>query len=132
MEPPKDKATKVCSIDPGNMIKMAAMPIYGLKKITLFRTDWPMPLRLVILEYYQVCSNDDSRLTFDLFTRRSTLVPYALVWEKAYMANYQETVEVYLFGIKVGIYSKLNVYMEIYMYQRSSFFDFCPRSLRFN
>ena len=41
-----------------------------------------------------------------------------------------ETIEVY--DIKVDIYSQLNGYMEIYMYQRSrSFFDLCLRSLRF-
>ena len=33
------------------------------------------------LENYQVCSNDDPMLTFDLFTQMSTLVPYAVVWE---------------------------------------------------
>ena len=35
------------------------------------------------LEYYQVHSNDDPRLTFDLFTKRSTLVSYAFEWENA-------------------------------------------------
>ena len=33
------------------------------------------------------------------------------------MVDYSETIEVY--DIKVGIYSKLNEYMEIYMYQMS-------------
>ena len=45
------------------------------------------------------------------------------------MLDYSETIEVY--DIKVGLYSKLNEYIEIhvYMYQRSrSFFDLCPRS----
>ena len=46
------------------------------------------------------------------------------------MVDYSETLVVY--DIKVGIYSKLNEYVEINMYQRSrSFFDLCPRSLRF-
>ena len=45
------------------------------------------------------------------------------------MLDYSEKIEVYY--IKVGMYSKLNEYIEIYMYQRSrSFFDICPRSLR--
>ena len=52
-----------------------------------FGTDWPLLLKLGIqhqaLNYYQVHSNDDPRLTFDLFTQRSTLVPYTFVWEKA-------------------------------------------------
>ena len=44
------------------------------------------------------------------------------------MVDYSETIEVY--DIKVGIYSKLIEYMEIYMYQRSRlFFDLCLRSL---
>ena len=61
----------------------------------------------------------------DLFTQRSTLVPYAFVWENAKMMDHLETIEVY--GIKIGIYSKPNEYMEIYMYQRSrSFFNLCP------
>ena len=35
-----------------------------------------------VLEYYQVCSNDDPGLTMTYFTARSILVPYAFVWEK--------------------------------------------------
>ena len=47
------------------------------------------------------------------------------------MADCSETVEVY--GIKVGIDSKQNEYMETCMYQRSrSFFDHYPRSSRFH
>ena len=49
-------------------------------KIVFFRTKWPRSLKLSIqhqtLEYYQVCSNDDTRLTFDLFMQRLTLVSY--------------------------------------------------------
>ena len=44
-----------------------------------------MTLKLVmqhrVLEYYQVCSNDDPGLT-TYFMARSNLVPYAFVWEK--------------------------------------------------
>ena len=35
-----------------------------------------------VLEYYQVCSNDDPGLTLTYFTARSNLVPYAFIWEK--------------------------------------------------
>ena len=35
-----------------------------------------------VLEYYQVCANDDPELTLTYFTARSNLVPYAFVWEK--------------------------------------------------
>ena len=39
--------------------------------------------------------------------------------------------EISVYNIKVGLYSKLNEYMEIYMYQRSrSFFDLCPMFFR--
>ena len=68
---------------------MASIPIY-LKtfKNLLLGTDWPISLKLGIqhwaLKYYQVCSNDDPSLTFDLFIQRSTLVlSYAFLWEKA-------------------------------------------------
>ena len=35
-----------------------------------------------VLEYYQVCSNDDPELTLTYFMARSYLIPYAFVWEK--------------------------------------------------
>ena len=58
------------------------MPIYGkIFKIFFFRTEWPKSLKLGIhhlaLEYDKVCSNDDHRFIFDLFTQRSNLAPYA-------------------------------------------------------
>ena len=70
------------------MTKMAAMPIYVKKKtlkIFFFGSLWPTSLKLGIqhwaLAYHQIYSNDDPMLTFDLFTQKSTLVPYAFVWE---------------------------------------------------
>ena len=33
-----------------------------------------------VLEYYQICSNDDPGLTLTYFTASSNLVPYAFVW----------------------------------------------------
>ena len=35
-----------------------------------------------VLEYYQVCSNDEPGLTLTYFTARSNLVPFAFVWGK--------------------------------------------------
>ena len=69
------------------MTKMAAVPIYGKNlKIFFSGTKQLMTLKLGVqhwvLEYYQVCSNDDPGLTMTYFTARSTLVPYAFVWEK--------------------------------------------------
>ena len=48
-----------------------------------------------VLEYYQVCSNDDTGLTMTYFTARSNLVLYDLVWEKGKTMDFSETVVVY-------------------------------------
>ena len=53
-----------------------------------------------VLEYYQVCSNDDPGLTLTYFTARSNLVPYAFVWEKGKTMDFSETIVVY--DVKVG------------------------------
>ena len=45
-----------------------------------------------MLQYYQVCSNDDPELTLTYFTVRSNLVPYAFVWEKGKTMDFLETV----------------------------------------
>ena len=80
----------------------------------------------LVLKFYQIPSDDDPRLTFDLFQLWTLIDLYGKMLK---MVDYSETVEVY--DIKVGICSKLTEYMEIYMYQRSrSFFDLCLRSLR--
>ena len=48
-----------------------------------------------VLEYYQVCSNDDPGLTLTYFTARSNLVPYAFIWEKGKTMDFSETIAVY-------------------------------------
>ena len=64
----------------------------------------PMTLKLgmqhQVLEYYQVCSNDDPELTLIYFKARSNLVPYAFVWEKGKTMDFSETIVVY--DVKVG------------------------------
>ena len=76
------------------MIKMDAMLIYGknLSKIFPLGTDRLMSLKLCIqhqaLEYYQVRSNDDPRLTFDLFMQRSTLFPWCICMGKLLNGGY--------------------------------------------
>ena len=78
-----------------------------------------------VLEYYQVCSNNDPGLTLPYFTARSSLVPYAFIWEKVKTIDFSETVVVY--DIKVGRCSPLNEYLKLYEYQRSrSLIDFGP------
>ena len=48
-----------------------------------------------VLEFYQICSNDDRGLTSTYFTARSNLVPYAFVWEKDKTMHFSETIVVY-------------------------------------
>ena len=99
VEPPWDGGTKVCSIGPAHMTKMVVMPIYdkNLKKSS--STKRPMTFNLGmqhrVLEYYQVCSNDDPGLTLTYFTARSKLVPYAFEWEKGKTMDFSETIVVY-------------------------------------
>ena len=57
-------------------------------------------MRHWVLEYHQVCSNDDPGLTSTYFTARSDLVPYAFVWEKGKTMDISETIVVY--DVKVG------------------------------
>ena len=59
-----------------------------------------------VLEYYQICSNNDSGksgLTSTYFMTRSNLVPYAFVWEKGKTMDFSETIVVY--DVKVDIWS---------------------------
>ena len=89
------------------MTSMAAIPIYGknLKKVFFSGTKQPMNMKVgmqhQILEYYQVCSNDDLWLTVTYFTTWSNLAPHAVVWEKGKTMDFSETTVVY--DIKVGI-----------------------------
>ena len=53
-----------------------------------------------MLEYYQVCSNDDPWLTLTYFTARSNLVPYASVREKGKANDFSKTIVVY--GLKLA------------------------------
>ena len=48
-----------------------------------------------VLEYYQICSNDDAGLTLTYFIARSNLVPYPFVWEKGRTMDFSETVVIY-------------------------------------
>ena len=48
-----------------------------------------------VLEYYQICSNDDPGLTLTYFTAKSNLVHYAFVWEKGKTKDFSKTIVVY-------------------------------------
>ena len=54
--------------------------------------DFELGMQHRVLEYYQVCSNDDPGLTLTYFTARSNLVPYAFVWEKGKTMGISETI----------------------------------------
>ena len=75
----------MCSNGRGRVTKMAAMPIYGknLKKVFFSGTKRLMTLKFGmyhrVLEYCQVCSNDDPGLILTYFTARSNLAPYAFI-----------------------------------------------------
>ena len=78
----------ICSKGSTLFNKMTSMPIYGEKHLKVFfsRTMKASSLNLVTehwgLKVIQVCSNDDPRLIFDLFTARSNLRLYAFVLGK--------------------------------------------------
>ena len=71
-----------------------------VKTLKIFSgTKRPMTLKLGmqhrVLEYYQICSNDDTGLTLTYFTARSNLVPFAFVREKGKTIDFSETILVY-------------------------------------
>ena len=108
------------------------MRIYGknLKKISLFGTKRLITLKLamqyLLINYYQIYSNDDIGMTLTYFTAKSYLFPYAFVWRK-------DKNNTFVYDINVGRCSQSNEYMKHYEYQRSmSFNDLHPMSLRFN
>ena len=95
MGPSVERVLTICWNGFGTLNKMATMPIYEKKKkkkkeekkhlkIFFCRTEKGLGLNLGLmyrgLKVYQVCSNDDCRLTFDLITARSDLCPFSFVW----------------------------------------------------
>ena len=48
-----------------------------------------------VLEYYQVCSNDDPELTLTYFMARSNLVPFAFAWKDGKTMDFLETIVIY-------------------------------------
>ena len=96
---------------------MVAMPIYGknMKNSSSLEANVLMTLKIDmqhrVLEYYQVCLNDDSGLTLTYFMARSNLVFYAFLWEEGKTVDFSETIIVY--DIKVGKCSQLNEYMKL-------------------
>ena len=89
---------KVCSNGPGHMTKMAAMPIFGknLKKYSSQADDLELGMQHCVLEYCQICSNEDPGFILTYFKARLNLVPYAPVWERGQaMLLFSETIVIY-------------------------------------
>ena len=53
-----------------------------------------------VLDYYQVCSNNDPGLMLTYFTGRSNFVPHAFAWEKGKTMDITETLLVH--DVRVG------------------------------
>ena len=108
------------------------MPIYGKnRKTSSPEPKRPMTLKRYLqdrmLEFFQVCSNNDPCLTLKYLMARSNLVPCDFVWEKVKTIDFSETIVV-----KVIRRSKLNEYVNLYEYQRlRPFNDLGPSSLTF-
>ena len=89
MKTPYDRLAKIYTNCTGHMTKMATMPIYGKNPLNIFfsGTKRPMALGLGMLHWgcgpYQICTNDESRLTLTYIMARSNLIPYAFIWEKS-------------------------------------------------
>ena len=98
------------------MIKTFKIFFSGTKRLMTLKVG----MQHWVLEYYQICSNDHPGLTLTYFTARSNLVPYAFVWEKSKTMDFSETIVFH--DIKVGRFSQLNEYMNLYEYQRSRLF----------
>ena len=86
MKTPYAKLAKIFTKCFCHMTKMAATLIYGKSPLTIFfRIRRPMTFGLGTLHWgcgaYQVCSNDDLRLTLTYLTSRSNLLPYAFKWD---------------------------------------------------
>ena len=77
---------------------MAITPIYGKNYLNIFPsgTKTPMALGLTMWHWgcgpYQVCTNDESRLTLTYFMARSNLIPNAFITGKSKNVHFSITV----------------------------------------
>ena len=89
MKTPYDRLAKIYTNCTGHMAKMATMPIYGKNPLNIFIsvTKRPMALGLGMYHWgcgsYQICTNDESRMTLTYIMARSNLIPNASIWEKS-------------------------------------------------
>ena len=118
VEPPRDGERKLsCSNDQKGshghyMVKTLNIVFSGTKR--------PMTLKLGmqhrVLEYYQICSNDDPGLTLDLFYGKVKFGSLCFCMEKGKTMDFSETIVVY--DIEVGRCSQPKEYLKLYEYQR--------------
>ena len=84
---PYDKLAKLHAKYFGHMTKMTATPIYGKKtfKNLLLQNQKADDLGIWYVAFgmgaYQVCSNEEPKLTLIYLTSRSNLLPNAFKWE---------------------------------------------------
>ena len=105
------------------MIKMIPKPIYGKKYLKIFfsRTRRPMMFGLGVWHWgcgaFQVCSNDDPKLTLTYLRSRSNLLPIAFKCEIFWKVDFLNNVEAKV--IILTWYVKANETMAINKFQRS-------------
>ena len=97
MKTPYDRLAKIFTSFTGHMTKMATTPIYGKKPLNIFfsGTKRPMALGLGMKHwgcgFYQISTNDESRLTLTYFMARKNLIPNAFIWENLKFAHFSIT-----------------------------------------
>ena len=89
MRTPYDRLAKIYTNCTGHMTKMATTPIYDKNPLNIFfsGTKGPMALGLGMSHWgcgpYQICTNDESRLTLTYFMARTNLIPDAFIKENS-------------------------------------------------
>ena len=86
MKTPYDRLAKIFTSCTGHMTEIATMPIYGKNSLNIFFSGTKRPMALGFVMYhwgcghYQICTNDESRLTLTYFMARTNLIPNAFIF----------------------------------------------------
>ena len=84
-----ERLAKIYANCTGQMTKLATTPIYGKNPLNIFFSGTKRSMALGLGMYhwecgpYQICSNDESRLTLTYFMERSNLIPNAFIWKNS-------------------------------------------------
>ena len=84
MGPSVKRVLPICSNGSAPLNKMATMPGKTLKNLLQNQESFEADSLYQGLKVYQVCSNDDHKLTFDLFRQDQICVPMHLYGENIY------------------------------------------------